>query len=249
MNSYTKTFMPVEFYPIYDGVLINFGATLCGPDKQLVAGECVPKEQRICPDGFYKTTAEKATFAAPSADLSECTNSYNRYDYPEYIDLVYNGLLVNFGATLCGAGKYLSDGTCVSRTRGECPSDFYQIHAHDETLTPSDMGACGNGYDIYGMHADCNAGQSVNGLCAVLCESGLRYTGVGTCAPVCADGAGTMHTSAGASFPVYATPQVTPSLTIKTPGGDMCYINALPGRVAGTINIKTSDNKTYHITD
>lgn len=249
MNAYNKTTMPDGLYPIYNGVLVNFGATLCGPDEQLANNECVAKEQKRCPDGFYKTTVGASTFSSPSAELDQCMNSYNQFDYPEYINLVYNGVLVNFGATLCGAGKYLSDGACVARERGECPSDFYQVPIGDDTLTPTDMGTCGSGYTSYAMSTNCAGGESDNGLCAILCDGNLRYTGLGTCTPACAYGNGMLRISNGASYPMYAEKLTTQSLTVRTPDDDMCYINAFPGRGTNTINIKNANGEIYHVTD
>lgn len=247
MNSYNKTELPAIFHPIYNGVLIKFGATLCGGGQQFAAGQCQDKVQGRCPAGFYKTPIAQSTFSSPSAQLQECMNSYNQYELAEYLSAIYNGVLVLFGAKLCGAGQYLADGECTSYDRGECPAGFYQATPDADTLTTPEMGVCATGYSSYALHANCDAGEVSNGLCAVLCTGGLRYTGLGTCATLCPYGGGHLKTSAGVSWPMYSEKLITPSLGMRTADGS-CYINFLPGAGAG-INIKSADAKTYHITD
>jgi len=247
MNAYNKIPLPDNLYAIYSGVVVNFGATLCAADEQMVSAKCEKKEQHRCPDGFYKTSVAGSTFSAPSANLGQCMNAYNEYEYPEYSSLIYNGVLVSFGATLCPAGQYMSAGACTTFERGECPADFYQIPVAAETLTTPEMGVCATGYSSYHLHADCNAGQTGGGFCAILCDGGLHYTGAGTCAEICPYGGGMLRTSGGVSYPLYAERQTTPSLVLKTADG-VCYINCLSGSARGAINVKTRD-KTYHITD
>lgn len=263
-NVYSKYEMPSELYPIYNGVLVKFGPTLCAGDEQVSNGACVPKRKGICPDGYYRTVIGQNTFSAQSISDQQCMNAYTEYQAPDYIELIYNGILVNFGPTLCGAGKFLSNGACVPRERGDCPTNFYDVTGdmynsskteEGETiitkinvLLPTNQdGTCKSGYSNYGLSQNCVEGINAP-LCAVLCDSGLWYTGVGTCAEPCDGGVTHLRTSTGLSVPVYATQQITPSLRVLTSGGDMCYINALPGESDGTLNIQRAD-QIYHVTD
>lgn len=264
MNTYSKYQMPSELYPIYNGVLVKFGPTLCKANTQSSNGVCVQKRKSICPDGFYRTVVGQNTFSSLSVSDQQCMNAYTEYEAPDYIELIYNGILVNFGPQLCGVGKFLSNGTCVARAKGDCPTNFYDVTGdmynttkteEGETvvtkinvLLPTNQdGTCSSGYSTYGLSWNCVEGINTP-LCAVLCDTGLLYTGVGTCAVPCDGGVTRLHTSTGLSLPVYATRQVTPSLRILTPGGDMCYVNALPGESAGTLNIQ-QNGQIYHVTD
>jgi len=248
MNSYNKVELPTGFNAIYNGVLIKFGPTLCGADQQLANGKCEPKEQGRCADGSYKTLVVQSTFSAPGVSSNECMNSYNMYELDSVLSLIYNGVLISFGPKLCGAGQYLADGECMPTTRGECPENFHVISPDEATLgTLGGDGACANGYAGYYLNANCAAGETSDNMCAVLCDAGLQYTGLGTCAAPCPHGMTAMHLSDGHSWPMYAEKLTTPGLNIKMPAG-MCYINFLPGAARGGVNVKSADG-TYHITD
>jgi len=248
MNSYSKVEMLDGFHALYNGVLIKFGPTLCGADQQLANGKCQPKEQGNCADGYYKTLAAQSTFSALSVSSNECMNSYSIFELDSVLSMIYNGVLIKFGPTLCGAGQYLSEGQCTPYTRGECPEKFHEISPADTTLaTLGTNGACANGYAGYPLNANCASGETSDGMCAVLCDAGLRYTGLGTCTAPCPHGITTMHLSDGHSWPMYAEKLTTPGLNIQTAAG-MCYINFLPGAANGTLNVKNATG-TYHITD
>lgn len=226
--------------------IVKFGAKLCDDGSQLSSGTCMEKERGACPAGYYVTPINSATYASVTLK-NQCMNSYNKTELPAIFHPIYNGVLIPFGAKLCGAGQYLADGECTSYDRGECPAGFYQATPDADTLTTPEMGVCATGYSSYALHANCDAGEVSNGLCAVLCTGGLRYTGLGTCATLCPYGGGHLKTSAGVSWPMYSEKLITPSLGMRTADGS-CYINFLPGAGAG-INIKSADGKTYHITD
>lgn len=247
MNSYNKEQLPDIFHAIYNGVLVKYGAKLCGADERLIAGECKKKNQGRCPDGSYKTEIAQATFLAPSATLEECMNSYSQYELPEFFTPIYNGVLVAYGAKLCGNGQYLSDGECTAYQRGECPENFYDITGAEETLSIPENMSCASDYVSYGLNANCASGAVSNGLCAILCERDKTYTGLGTCATPCPHGITEMHAAGGHAWPLYAEKLTTPALNIKTSNG-VCYINFLPGAARGVMNIKSATG-TYHISD
>jgi len=247
MNAYDKQQMPDMFHAIYSGVLVKYGATLCAADEQFAAGTCQKKEPGRCPEGSYKTPIGQSTFSSPSAALQECMNSYNAYELPEFLTPIYNGVLVAYGAKLCGAGQYLSDGECMAVTRGDCPENFHDITVDAATLTTPENAVCATGYATYWLNADCTAGQSKNNMCAILCEDGLKYTGLGTCAELCPHGKTELRASGGQTWPLWAEKLTTPALNIKTSDG-VCYINFLPGAARGVMNIKSAAG-TYHISD
>ncbi len=250
MNAYNAFTMPDEFYAIYNGVLVNFGATLCDENSQYGNGACAERVQGRCPDGQYQTLIGASTFSSPSAELNECMNSYNQYELPDFWSAIYNGVLVNFGATLCGAGQYLSDGACVSKTRGDCPENFYDITVSDTTMMPIENKVCASGYKSFWLTANCGAGERQNSMCAILCDGDLTYTGVGTCAALCPgitrDNV-TLNMTGGRSWPLYSTRVTAPSVNVQTSGG-VCYGNLEQGAQSNTINV-TIGGANYHLTD
>jgi len=250
MNSYDDTVMSDLFHPIYNGVVVNFGATLCGPDEQFGAGACVPRTQGRCGDGFYQTLIGANTFSSPSADLQQCMNSYNEYELPDLLSAIYNGVLVNFGATLCGNGQYLSDGACVARSRGECPENFYDITVSDTTMMPRENALCATGYKSFWLTANCASDQVQSDLCATLCDAGLTYSGTGTCGAMCSVNPGRNVTlnAAGLSLPLYSARITTPAVAVATSNGGVCYGNLVPGTQSGAINVMVS-GKNYYISD
>jgi len=246
MNSYNKVTMPDEFYAIYNGVLVKFGPKFCGADSFMESGECVKRTQGRCPDNYYKVPVNQATFSAMSVAGKQCMNSYDEFELIDIIHLEYNGVLVNFGAKLCGPGMRMMDDTCVALSRGECPSNYYDISVDDTTLEKTNMGKCENGYTSYAFSNNCASGAGGD-ICAVLCDAGLNYTGLGTCATACEHGATMIKTSVGLRVPLYSTPQSSPSINIGLADG-VCYGNLMPGTSPGAINIK-HENTTYHSTD
>ncbi len=250
MNAYDDTVMPDLFHPIYNGIVVNFGATLCGADEQFGAGTCQPRAQGRCDTGYYQTLIGANTFSAPLAELQQCMNSYNEFELADTLSVIYNGILVNFGATLCGDGQYLSDGTCAARTRGTCPENFYDITVSDTTMMPRENAQCATGYESFWLTANCASNDGQSNLCAILCDAGLTYTGTGTCAAMCSVNAGRNVTlnATGLSLPLYSTRVTTPALGVATSNGGVCYGNLVPGTMRGAINVTVS-GKNYYISD
>lgn len=226
---------------------IDFGAELCGAGSMSVDGACTENLRGKCTDGYYQIIAEPETFSGTSAG-NQCAGAYSPATFSDWVQVMYSGTLMSFGATLCGAGQYLVNGTCKSYERGECPSNFYQMTTEAETITPINLDACDAGYKAADIAKNCADGGTSGGTCVVLCDAGLKYTGVGTCAAPCTAGVTKLRTSNGQNWPLYSMRQTTPSLVIKTDAG-ICYANLLPGTTSDTINIQTSADSTYHITD
>ncbi len=250
LNSYDDAVMPDLFHPIYNGIVVSFGATLCGADEQFGAGACQPRAQGRCADGFYQTLIGPGTFSAPTVELNECMNSYDQFELSDLLSVIYNGVLVNFGATLCGDGKYLSDGACVSYTRGTCPENFYDITVSDTTMMPRENGLCANGYKSFSLTANCASNDVQSSMCAILCDGGLTYTGAGTCAEMCSVNPGRNVTlnASGLSLPLYSRRITTPALGVATSNGGVCYGNLISGAQRGAINVVVS-GKTYYLSD
>lgn len=226
--------------------VVRYGPMLCENDQQLSNGTCIEKMQNDCPAGYYETLIDASTYSAMTLKL-QCMNSYNKEQLPDIFHAIYNGVLVAYGAKLCGNGQYLSDGECTAYQRGECPENFYDITGAEETLSIPENMSCASDYVSYGLNANCASGAVSNGLCAILCERDKTYTGLGTCATPCPHGITEMHAAGGHAWPLYAEKLTTPALNIKTSNG-VCYINFLPGAARGVMNIKSATG-TYHISD
>lgn len=251
MNSYDDTILSDSLYPIYNGVVVSFGVSLCDGNEQVGSGTCQERVRGRCEEGFYQTLVNGNTFSAPSAELNECMNSYMQYELPDVMSAIYNGIVVNFGPTLCGVGQYLSDGVCVSRERGDCPENFVDVTVSDSTMGPAPDAQCATGYKPFWLTANCATNQTQSGMCATLCDVGDVYTGMGVCAAMCSVNAGrqvTLNSLGGISLPLYRTRLTTPSLGVATSDGGVCYGNLVPGVQSGAINVTVSGNN-YHITD
>lgn len=247
-STYTRRPLPDAFFAIYNGVLFKFGPALCASGENWTPDGCQPHQQSVCPDNFYRTRFNASTFWAQSVSTANCRTSYALYELPEFINIIYNGTLVSFGAPLCSSGQYLSDGVCTARTRGDCPEKFYDLDlGSDTTIKPAPMGKCETGYGVYSPMRDCGAyGDAL--MCATLCSGDDVYTGVGTCAALCDGPFKQMRVSTGLSIPLYSAVQATPSLNVMMLDGTICYGNAMPGTASGTLNISNGE-QTWHLTD
>ena len=78
----------------------------------------------------------------------------------------------------------------------------------------------------------------------MLCDAGVPYTGVGTCAAYCTHGATVLRTSTGLRIPLYDARQTTPALNVEL-GADVCYGNLVPGQSPGAINMRGADGSYY----
>jgi len=246
LNTYNRVTMPEMFHPMYNGILVKFGPKLCGPGYDMVNGTCTARTQGRCPNGYMMYPVSSNTFSAQTLDLN-CMNSYNTFEVPDILQMMYNGILVNFGPELCGAGMRMSDGACVPLERGECPENYYDATVDAETLMKTNMGKCDTNYSAYGLSANCGAATDA-ALCAILCDAPAVYTGVGTCATPCELGARRLNTSNGILVPLYSERQSTPTLNVLFPDGGMCYGNLVSGAARGSINMNYN-NTIYHTTD
>lgn len=243
MNSYNKVELPDGFSPIYNGIVVTFGPKLCGDGYYMVDGKCESRVQGNCPTDFYKVPINQGTFSAYSVAGQSCMNSYAEYEISDDFHMLYNGILVNFGPELCGEGMRMSDGGCVSVSRNDCPDNYYDILASEETIRKNNDAKCANGYSPYDLMVNCTTNTS-EPLCAVLCNGDMAYTGVGTCATPCGH---VIKTSTGLTIPLYSQSQITPSLNVKLDDG-ICFVNMVSGTQKGAINVSYGGS-VYHLTD
>jgi len=223
--------------------LVSFGPDLCGSGQMFLDGACVDVVRGSCPNGAYKTNINPETYSAPTLRTA-CIDTYTGMSLPDFMHAIYNGILVDFGATLCGSGYAFVNGKCERRAQGKCPSGFNDVMADANTLQPLTAGVCADGYSVGWLNENCATKTEYASLCGVLCDADYIYTTLGTCATVCTNGASAIKTDSGVTVPLYAQRQGAPSLNVELPDG-MCYGILLPGASDGAININY-DNMTYH---
>lgn len=250
---FKKLFLLLSIMPCtsYAATIVDFGVPLCGTGQQMSSGNCVDIKQSKCPSGYYETLINSATYASPSQESKSCMNSYDDTILSDLFHPIYNGVLVDFGVTLCMDGQYLSDGVCVARPRGDCPENFVDITVSDTTIVPRENSECATGYKSFWLAANCAGGQTQHNICAVLCGAGLVYAGTGACVAKCSVNSGrhvTLNSLDGITLPLYASRMTTPSLNVLTSTGQVCYGNMQPGVQSGAINVTVS-GRDYHITD
>ena len=158
------------------------------------------------------------------------------------IDIVYDASLIGDEITLCSGG-YLSNGACVSYTRGDCPENYVDLSLPDNNIfSRLNNATCSGVYKKFNIQ-ECKESPT-DTMCGILCSNNLEYTELGTCAALCPGEYHTLNTSTGLSFPLYATKQITPSINIQM-GENVCYVNLLSGESTNAINIEYN-NKIYH---
>lgn len=250
---FKEIFLLLAMVPItsHGATVVKFGAVLCDETQHMSSGACVDIERDMCPSGYYKTLIGSATFSAPTLELKSCMNSYDDTVMSDLFYPIYNGVLVSFGVTLCGADQYLSDGTCVSRSQGDCPENFYDLAISDTTMMPRENALCATGYKSFWLTANCASNDTQFSMCATLCDAGLTYTGTGACSAMCSVNPGrgvTLNGVGGLSIPLYSTRMTAPSVNVATTNGGVCYGNLVPGTMRGAINVTVS-GKNYYVTD
>ena len=175
-------------------------------------------------------------------DNGECkTSGYSIKEIPDDLYAIYNGFLSGSVVTLCPNGHWVGN-KCTEYEDGDCPTNYKDLAIGDKFTTLSD-GACPDSYQTYTINQQCDENVTDN-ICAILCDGGLQYTDIGTCASLCGAGVTVLKTGNGLNFPMYSTKQITPSINIKY-GDDVCYVNLVTGAGDDAINVKY-DNQTYH---
>ena len=241
-NGYTSKDIPDDMYAIYDASLIGDEITLCS-GGYLSNGECIQYDNGDVCGLDYKTPLTSSFMATNYNYASGCSNNgYTSKDIPDDMYAIYDASLIGNEITLCSGG-YLSNGECVSYTRGDCPENYVDLSLPDNNVFARlNNATCSGVYKKFNIQ-ECKE-YPTDTMCGILCSNNLEYTELGTCAALCPGEHHTLKTSTGLSFPLYATKQITPSINIQM-GENVCYVNLLSGESTNAINIEYN-NKIYH---
>ncbi|MBP3316213.1 MAG: hypothetical protein J6L70_01255 [Alphaproteobacteria bacterium] len=109
-----------------------------------------------------------------------------------------------------------------------CPSGMMAVSYDD--FAPVVFGVCPAGYVAHDLQNVCaNDSSGVCWLVRLACGAGITQ----------------MKTSAGVDFPIYATRQTNPSLSVRY-NNTTCYMDLEQGKQSGTINLNYN-GVVYHM--
>lgn len=249
--------------PGYAAIVNSVGDTVISP----MGGLCEPGYRlQDVPDGISSANGYSRDVDIPLCDgywSGTTCNSRNspdcqsgqvgiRYDYVVMAPMVgrcepgyqlremNDGLVINNGFVTDTEIPLVT----VSYDQGECPDGYFDLSVADDSFFKiNTSGECSGGYKYITTQCKTTMPDSPM-ICGILCEYGLNYTDVGTCAALCGGPYKTLRTSTGLIYPMYATQSVTPSLNVRV-GDTVCHVNLQSGTESGSINIKYN-NKPYH---
>jgi hypothetical protein len=125
-----------------EGILnVTASGATCPYGSYHLKGKCVEYDSDIakdnCPDNYYMTMTEIASFMALFPYKPECLGTYTKYDYITETDdgivPLYTGALLYNGAPVCPYGSYHLNGECVEYTsqtaQNYCDTDSYMTVA------------------------------------------------------------------------------------------------------------------------
>lgn len=183
-----------------------------------------------CPSGYVAIPhTVPSSIMAPM--LGECETGYRLQDVPSDI-LPANGFTTDNVTSQ------------ITHNQGDCPNGYVDLMVNNATFFKVNISGTCTGGNKY-VTEQCKETMSSNpAICGILCDEGLEYTDVGTCAALCPTNHNTLRTSTGLAYPMYATKSVTPSINLGV-GESTCYINLISGAEKGAINLNWN-NKTYH---
>ena len=187
-----------------------------------------------CPNGMYRVRM-RGGFMAHNMPATLCDNGY--FDGAGCVPYApdstncpdgYNKVIANTSL------RVIADGT-------DCPSGTRSVSPYDGSVPDNKMVSVWS----YPYETVPDTKLSVR-----LCPDGQDMNYAGDCAALCAvSNTGVsmryLRTGNGLVFPIYAKKLTTPSLNFKS-GNRHCYVNLLPERVMGTINIMR-DNEYFHV--
>lgn len=180
--------------------------------------------------------------------LSDDGNCYAEYEpYTKTGGAVYP--LIE-DSDLCPAGQYRANGICTTYSAGTCPENMVNTTTNTATWATMTNSVCPSNYTeetINAIEFACDMYDSQitseTPACLLMCTNGNVFTEVNSCAPLCSE-YHKLKTSTGLEIPVYASKQTTPSLNFQI-GNNRCYINMVPGKKTGAINVEYNDT-IYH---
>ena len=244
MPGYHLADIPDELVPIYNGATIGSAVTLC-PGGYKNGSSCTNYAQGHCESGYYDMAGVAQSAVSAKVGNSCLVPGYRQREIPDEMYAIYNGFAVGTATTLCGADAYRSGSSCVALTGVGCPTNYKKLPAASGVLAPlTAPGTCGTGKHSYVFNQRCDENPD-DDSCVLVCEDGLNYTGVGTCAALCEYGATELRTSTGVSLPLYATKETTPALNVGI-GEGICYINLVQGATSGNALMLRNGQTLYH---
>ena len=241
-GGYSIMEIPDDVIPIYNGFEAGNPVTLCEDGYLPNNGTCVAYTQGSCQNNYEDLALNSASFVAETNGMC-AFGGYTVIEVPDDIVPIYNGFVTGAEVTLCSNGYLSNNGSCVTYSAGDCPTDYVDLALNADTMTTLSNGVCPTNYSKYTINQQCDANTD-DAVCAILCANGLNYTDIGTCAEFCPGPHHTLKTSTGLAIPIYATKQITPSINIQL-GENVCYVNMVPGRASNAINVQY-DNQIYH---
>ena len=191
---------------------------------------CNPGSSSDCQSGQHGIYYDHVVMAPT---LGSCEPGFKMRTMPD-------GLVVTNGFS-SGTGIAFSE---VTYSQGDCPDGYIDLAVDDGSFFKINTnGTCTNGYR-YTTEQCKDKMPNTPVMCGILCDTGLEYTEVGTCAELCKSEHNTLKTSTGLAYPMYATKSVTPSINLRI-DESVCYVNLISGTESNSINIKYN-NQLYH---
>lgn len=244
MPGYNLTTIPDELSAIYNGTLVGTAIKVC-PNGYLNGSSCTDYAQGHCESGYYDMAGVGASAVSERVGNTCVVGGYAVRELPNSVYAIYNGFTAGSTTTLCGADAYRNGSSCTPLTGTDCPTNYKKIPLASSILSAvSNTGSCSSEKTPFSFNQSCDS-TPTDSLCVQVCNSGLKYTAVGTCASLCANGTTELRTSTGVSLPIYSTKETTPALNIDT-GAGICYTNLLPGSTSESTLMLYNGETTYH---
>lgn len=251
-------------------------ADTCSPGYYVENNDCIicPKDY-ACPDGKYKhfcTTLSPAQYTE-DVGATECINCPTEINYHDGFSHIYHYRGEGGGLKGCRAYwehdtehgrlrfscQYSEEGYDIGRLTSKCMMEAVSCNAGYATAyKPNKWGqyfswdnsfAAANGSEPCTPAGIGNYSPDLE-VVATKCPDGTSThtdiaTSIDDCKPLCTGGATQLH-AGKYTFSLWKDKSTTPSLNIRMPGGDICYINTAIG--LGTVNFQYN-NIIYHMTN
>ena len=227
----------------FSGLVLPTAPTTCGAGSHYVNGECVAYATENCDSGFYKDAQAGAAFYGKDGDT--CPSGYEPYTAPSALRFVFNGLVMASAPTVCASGHYVN-GTCTAYSSTGCITGYVDAGTDGVVASVDENAACPTDYTDMGLYQSCTA-TTTDSVCTTLCNGGMLQTAAGYCATKCGMGLSKWHIGDLVTYRVYGTQTTWPSVKVSD-GTTICYVNVVPGRASGAVNISDGTN-IWHVTD
>lgn len=215
-------FISSNIYPIFQKNDCVLGERSAGD------GVCVDLVQGECKNNYFDITTAETTMQNMSKGV--CETGYTKQEFLSRL-----AFYVVSENTHCGAGYHpTGDGSCVAWPTDGCEVGQYAYGGDSVMVRPLFDKTCASGYTPYHVFER-------------VCFGGEVRTFADTCSPLC--NKLNMHTfhAGNLSVPLYDTKTTEHAIVVGNPE-NKCYLNLLPGRQKGTINVGL-ENEIYHAVD